>query len=225
MNEIEEALDRLHGEIQQKLGAHVVVYQQIEAMLNFLAAYGDFDLGDDEERRPEVDGEDFDSLRKRLLAEITRNRQELFHQFLLRCNWISESSLRRALRDLDARMATLQPGLSRLEALVKEQQGAMKAWAGRLDGQSVGDMLKEHTALLKVLDDYARMMPGHERWVPVYEVNHRLNRAMPVEMAMLAEAYGSPSLLSLIRTCGLFEVRAVETGAGPEYWYRLKKMP
>ena len=48
---------------------------------------------------------------------------------------------------------------------------------------------------------------------------------MPVEMAMLAEAYGSPSLLSLIRTCGLFEVRAVETGAGPEYWYRLKKMP
>jgi hypothetical protein len=171
-------------------------------------------------------GEDFDSLRKRLLAEITRNRQELCHQFLLRCNWVSESSLRRALRRFW--MPAWRPcsrGLSRLEALVKEQQGAMKAWAGRLDGQSVGDMLKEHTALLKVLDDYARMMPGHERWVPVYEVNHRLNRAMPVEMAMLAEAYGSPSLLSLIRTCGLFEVRAVETGAGPEYWYRLKKMP
>ncbi len=220
-------MESLRTDVQRKVGRNVVVYQQVEAMINFLAAYGNFP--DDEHvlpgsYLPHQLASGFDTLRKRVLLDLAKDRYELVHQFLANCNWSSADSLLRAGQILDARMAVLQPDIECLEGMVKDQQEAMSAWTRKLDSMSAGEMLKEHAALLKVLDDYARMMPGHEKWVPVFDVDHRLTRAMPVEMTALEEAYGSPCLLSLIRSCGLFEVRAVETGSGPEYWYRLKKI-
>lgn len=143
-------------------------------------------------------------------------------EFLARCQLSSADSLLQAVVYLDGQMDRLLPEVERLQTLVKNQQAAMKEWAAILDGKPIEELLKQHETLIRVLDDYARMATGEGRWVPVFDVSHRLSKSMPQEMSALEATYGSRNLLSLIRACGKFEVNARATDSRPEYWFRLK---
>ncbi|WP_130412937.1 hypothetical protein [Fluviicoccus keumensis] len=212
---MENRIEILKADVQQKVGRNIILFQQVEAMLNFLAAYGEFSPRTNEEAQ-------FEDLRKRLLITLAGYRQELMLEFLARCQLSSADSLLQAVVYLDGQMDRLLPEVERLQTLVKNQQAAMKEWAAILDGKPIEELLSQHETLIRVLDDYARMATGEGRWVPVFDVSHRLSKSMPQEMSALEATYGSRNLLSLIRACGKFEVNARATDSRPEYWFRLK---
>lgn len=213
---MDKRVEEIKAEVQQKIGRNVILFQQIEAMLNYLAAYGEFP--DTWEGSPF----DFEAVRKQLLIDLAAERNELVHDFLMRCRLSSPDSLSQAGLFLDAQMSRYVPEVERLQALVRNQQAAMQEWASILDGKSLEDLMRQHTTLIRVLDDHARMAASDGRWVPVFDVSHRLSKSMPQEMAALESSYGSRNLLSLIRACGLFEVSARATESRPEYWFRRK---
>lgn len=215
-------IERLRAEVQCKIGRNVVALQQMEAMLNYLAAYGDQALTEDPTLEEDAALNDFERWRKRLLIMLVKDRQELTLQFLQRFNWSTSEGLAAADVWLDNRLADLNPDIRELELRVQEQKEVVQAWVKRLDGVSITELCQEHAALLKVLDDQGRMTQDKNGWVPLFDVEHRLSRAMPDEMAALEETYGSRSLLSLIRSSGLFEIRADVSHARPEFHYRLK---
>lgn len=219
---MEPDIESVRAEVQCKIGRNVVALQQIEAMLNFLAAYGDEVMVEDPQIEDDAALTEFQRWRKRLLVLLVKDRQDLTLQLLQRFNWSERESLLAAGEWLDQRLAALKPDMEVLEQRVQAQKVAVQAWVKRLDGMSIGDLRQEHAELLKVLDDQARMTPGPEAWVPLFDVEHRLSRAMPREMAALEDTYGSRSLLSLIRSSGLFEVRADVSLSKPEFHYRLK---
>lgn len=39
---MENRIEILKADVQQKVGRNIILFQQVEAMLNFLAAYGEF---------------------------------------------------------------------------------------------------------------------------------------------------------------------------------------
>ncbi len=279
--ELPAELEIAKNEVQRKIGRNLLNFQQVEHLLKFMLANGNFggyasELVNIKEKRKKafqkqtlgnlvgqylentypingleitestestetlkesritfsfqmpVDSDYFDK-KKKELAKLVDERNDLIHHLLPRIDLESIDSWREAERYLDQQREKILPELTELQEMAKILRKGMVELAEYIISDEGEKYFKlgwlQQTPLALLLCDIATQAARPDGWISLCTAGKLIKTQAPEERALLREKYGYKTLREFLLATELFEFAEESTkGGGKQVLCRLKKI-
>jgi hypothetical protein len=165
--------------------------------------------------------------RKKAMASIVDDRNDLIHHLLPKFNPNSFSSCLEIDQYLDKQREKIHPEFDLLHNMVENLQEGKRILAEFLTSKEGKNLftssLPRKSPVVTLLEDIAAQKARSDGWVPLSIAGQIIKQHAPDEISALHEKYGSKTMKALVLATELFELCEEATdGGGIRVLYRLK---